>query len=176
LSPLPLPSPELSLEDDTEVALTSALTAISETDFKGACASCPVQNQLRELLTSRWPKSAKSLLPNWQPFFKNFFQTRSTRWLSGAWHTQTLGTGQPPTKADLLGTWHTPGNCENKAETQRSILVAKHGCPGWGSHLSMHYMPVTWQVCYHPHYSTTACATSRRSMGKSSYWCGRSLW
>ena len=62
LSRLPLPCPEPSLEDDIEVALTSALTGISETDFKAACASCPVQTQLRELLTSRWPKSAKSLL------------------------------------------------------------------------------------------------------------------
>ena len=70
LSRLPLPSSEPSLVDDTEVALTSTLTAITETDFKAACASCPVQTQLREMLTSRWPKSAKSLLPSLQPFFK----------------------------------------------------------------------------------------------------------
>lgn len=54
LSRLPLPSSEPSLEDDIEVALTSALTAITETDFKAACASCPVQTRLRELLTSKW--------------------------------------------------------------------------------------------------------------------------
>ena len=70
LSRLPLPSSEPSLVDDTEVALTSTLTAITDTDFKAACASCPVQTQLRELLTSRWPKSAKSLFPSLQPFFK----------------------------------------------------------------------------------------------------------
>lgn len=58
LSRLPLPSSEPSLEDDIEVALISALTAITETDFKAACASCPVQTRLRELLTSKWPKSA----------------------------------------------------------------------------------------------------------------------
>lgn len=70
LSRLPLPSSEPGLEDDTEVALTSALTAITDTEFKTACTSCPVQIKLHELLTSRWPKSAKSLMPNLQPFFK----------------------------------------------------------------------------------------------------------
>ncbi|KAJ8375109.1 hypothetical protein SKAU_G00056890 [Synaphobranchus kaupii] len=70
LSRLPLPNSEPSLEDDVEIALTSALTAVTEAEFKAACTSCPVQTKLRQLLTSRWPKSAKSLAPNLQPFFK----------------------------------------------------------------------------------------------------------
>lgn len=70
LSQLPLPSSEPSLDDDIEVALTSMLTVITETKFKTVCASCPIQTQLCELLTSKWPKSAKGLPPSLQPFFK----------------------------------------------------------------------------------------------------------
>lgn len=58
------------MEDDTEVALMFALTAVTETEFKAACTSCPVQTKLREMLTSRWPKSTKNLTPQLQPFFK----------------------------------------------------------------------------------------------------------
>ncbi|KAF7643626.1 hypothetical protein LDENG_00236260, partial [Lucifuga dentata] len=70
LSQLPLPSSEPSLVDDVEVALTSALSAITAAEFEAASTFCPVQIQLRGLLTSRWPTSAKSLDPNLQPFFK----------------------------------------------------------------------------------------------------------
>ncbi|KAF7651388.1 hypothetical protein LDENG_00111630 [Lucifuga dentata] len=70
LSQLPLPSSEPSLVDNVEVALTSALSAITVAEFETACISCPVQTQLCGLLTSRWPTSAKSLDPNLQPFFK----------------------------------------------------------------------------------------------------------
>ncbi|XP_041940375.1 uncharacterized protein K02A2.6-like [Alosa sapidissima] len=70
LSRLPLPHSEPSLEEDIEVALTSTLTAVTDAEFKAACTSCPVQTQLRGLLTSTWPASAKHLTPALQPFFK----------------------------------------------------------------------------------------------------------
>ena len=71
LSRLPLCCEEPCLENDEEVvALTSILTAITREEFKAACASCPVQTKLCELLTSRWPRSAKALEPALQPYFK----------------------------------------------------------------------------------------------------------
>ena len=57
-------SEESCLENDVEVvALASILTLITSDEFKAACASCPVQTELHELLTSKWPKSAKALDP-----------------------------------------------------------------------------------------------------------------
>ncbi|KAL7839056.1 hypothetical protein SRHO_G00257140 [Serrasalmus rhombeus] len=71
LSRLPLRCEEPCLDNDEEVvALTSILTAVAGEEFKAAWASCPVQTKLRELLTSRWPKSAKALDPALQPYFK----------------------------------------------------------------------------------------------------------
>jgi len=71
LSRLPLPSSESSLEDDVEVvALTSTLSAITTAEFKAACVSCPVQQKLRALHTSRWPKTDRNLAPALWPFFK----------------------------------------------------------------------------------------------------------
>lgn len=70
LSLFPLPGSEPSLLDDVEVALTSALSAVTAAEFKSACTACPVQNKLRKLLTSRWPITEKGLDPKLQPFFK----------------------------------------------------------------------------------------------------------
>ncbi|KAL2080048.1 hypothetical protein ACEWY4_023841 [Coilia grayii] len=70
LSRLPMPNSEPSLEDDVEVALTCTLSAVADAEFKAACMSCPMQTQLRELLASPWPASAKHLGPDLRPYFK----------------------------------------------------------------------------------------------------------
>lgn len=71
LSRLPLPHTEPAQEEDAEVvALISTLSAITAAEFKAACASCPVQVKLREILTSRWPKQEKYLDPALRPFFR----------------------------------------------------------------------------------------------------------
>lgn len=70
LSRLPLPSTEPSLEHDLEViALTSTLTAITSSEFKAACDSCPIQAELRRMLASKWPKCAKALDHALKPYF-----------------------------------------------------------------------------------------------------------
>ncbi len=71
LSRLPLLSTEPSLEHDLEVvALTSTLTAITSSEFKAACDSCPIQAELRRLLSSKWPNCAKVLDNALKPYFQ----------------------------------------------------------------------------------------------------------
>lgn len=157
------------------VALTSALTAITETDFKAACASCPVQTRLRELLTSKWLKSPKGLVPNLQPFFKlqHELSLQGDLVVCGT-HRLLVPDILQPKPISLA--YDTHQGIVRTTHRLRSILVAKNGCPGWGSHKSMCYMPVTWQVRSNLQSSTSACAISRRGMGEVSYRCGRALW
>ncbi len=71
LSRLPLPSTEPSLEHDLEVvALTSMFTAITSSEFKAACDSCPIQAELCRLLASKWAKCAKALDHALKPYFQ----------------------------------------------------------------------------------------------------------
>ncbi|XP_023806938.1 uncharacterized protein K02A2.6-like [Oryzias latipes] len=73
LSRLPLPAASFPPEDsEPELVALLATTPVSVTakEFEDASSSCPELSSLRVQVQQRWPRSAKSVSPVLQPYFK----------------------------------------------------------------------------------------------------------